>query len=88
MGIRREEEMEMSDDENCDSPTKKLRVDESGNAVTAMYPRGIVMIFLILGGVYVSGDGHITHFYVSYTKLSSLSDSAFINRILNSLGTW
>lgn len=32
MGIRREEEMEMSDDENCDSPTKKMRVDESGNA--------------------------------------------------------
>lgn len=32
MGIRREEEMEMSDDdENCDSPTKKMRVDESGN---------------------------------------------------------
>ncbi|XP_035308175.1 ecto-NOX disulfide-thiol exchanger 1 isoform X2 [Cricetulus griseus] len=29
MGIRREEEMEMSDDENCDSPTKKMRVDES-----------------------------------------------------------
>ncbi|XP_049503273.1 ecto-NOX disulfide-thiol exchanger 1 [Panthera uncia] len=33
MGIRREEEMEMSDDENCDSPTKKMRVDESGKAV-------------------------------------------------------
>lgn len=32
MGIRREEEMEMSDDENCDSPTKKMRVDESGNS--------------------------------------------------------
>lgn len=32
MGIRREEEMEMSDDENSDSPTKKMRVDESGNA--------------------------------------------------------
>lgn len=32
MGIRREEEMEMSEDENCDSPTKKMRVDESGNA--------------------------------------------------------
>lgn len=32
MGIRREEEMEMSDDETCDSPTKKMRVDESGNA--------------------------------------------------------
>ena len=32
MGIRREEEMEMSDDENCDSPTKKMRVDESGKA--------------------------------------------------------
>ncbi|KAB0341498.1 hypothetical protein FD754_018424, partial [Muntiacus muntjak] len=29
MGIRREEEMEMSDDENCDSPSKKMRVDES-----------------------------------------------------------
>lgn len=32
MGIRREEEMEMSDDESCDSPPKKMRVDESGNA--------------------------------------------------------
>uniref|UniRef100_A0ABI7YAI8 RRM domain-containing protein n=1 Tax=Felis catus TaxID=9685 RepID=A0ABI7YAI8_FELCA len=35
MGIRREEEMEMSDDENCDSPTKKMRVDESALAAQA-----------------------------------------------------
>ncbi|XP_022430611.1 ecto-NOX disulfide-thiol exchanger 1 isoform X3 [Delphinapterus leucas] len=35
MGIRREEEMEMSDDEDCDSPTKKLRVDESALAAQA-----------------------------------------------------
>ncbi|XP_063088806.1 ecto-NOX disulfide-thiol exchanger 1 isoform X4 [Cavia porcellus] len=35
MGIRREEEMEMSDDENCDSPTKKIRVDESALAAQA-----------------------------------------------------
>lgn len=40
MGIRREEEMEMSDDENCDSPTKKMRVDESGNAGNRRVPRG------------------------------------------------
>lgn len=39
MGIRREEEMEMSDDENCDSPTKKMRVDESGNAGDCQVPR-------------------------------------------------
>lgn len=39
MGIRREEEMEMSDDENCDSPTKKMRVDESGNARHCSIPR-------------------------------------------------
>lgn len=39
MGIRREEEMEMSDDENCDSPTKKMRVDESGNAGNCQVPR-------------------------------------------------
>lgn len=39
MGIRREEEMEMSDDENCDSPTKKMRVDESGNASNRPVPR-------------------------------------------------
>lgn len=38
MGIRREEEMEMSDDENCDSPTKKMRVDESGNAGNCQVP--------------------------------------------------
>nr|XP_010971564.1 ecto-NOX disulfide-thiol exchanger 1 [Camelus bactrianus] len=35
MGIRREEEMEMSDDENCESPTKKMRVDESALAAQA-----------------------------------------------------
>ncbi|KAI4565099.1 hypothetical protein MJT46_009442 [Ovis ammon polii x Ovis aries] len=35
MGIRREEEMEMSDDETCDSPTKKMRVDESALAAQA-----------------------------------------------------
>lgn len=39
MGIRREEEMEMSDDENCDSPTKKMRVDESGNAGNCQVPQ-------------------------------------------------
>uniref|UniRef100_A0A452GJJ7 Ecto-NOX disulfide-thiol exchanger 1/2 domain-containing protein n=1 Tax=Gopherus agassizii TaxID=38772 RepID=A0A452GJJ7_9SAUR len=33
MGIRREEEMEMSDDDSSDNPSKKLRVDES--ALTA-----------------------------------------------------
>ncbi|XP_039341214.1 ecto-NOX disulfide-thiol exchanger 1 isoform X3 [Mauremys reevesii] len=33
MGIRREEEMEMSDDDSGDNPSKKLRVDES--ALTA-----------------------------------------------------
>lgn len=38
MGIRREEEMEMSDDETCDSPTKKMRVDESGNAGNCPVP--------------------------------------------------
>ena len=38
MGIRREEEMEMSDDENCDSPTKKMRVDESGNVDNCHIP--------------------------------------------------
>lgn len=32
MGIRREEEMEMSDDDSDDNPTKKLRVDDSGKA--------------------------------------------------------
>lgn len=33
MGIRREEEMEMSDDDSTDNPSnKKLRVDESGKA--------------------------------------------------------
>ncbi|XP_019505888.1 PREDICTED: ecto-NOX disulfide-thiol exchanger 1 isoform X3 [Hipposideros armiger] len=35
MGIRREEEMEMSDEETCDSPTKKMRVDESALAAQA-----------------------------------------------------
>lgn len=30
MGIRREEEMEMSDDDSGDNPSKKLRVDDSG----------------------------------------------------------
>lgn len=38
MGIRREEEMEMSDDESCDSPPKKMRVDESGNADGGLSP--------------------------------------------------
>jgi len=32
MGIRREEEMEMSDDDSGDNPSKKLRVDDSGKA--------------------------------------------------------
>lgn len=89
MGIRREEEMEMLDDENCDSFIKKLRVDELGNVVIVMYSRGIVMIFLILGGVYVLGDGYIIYFYVSYIKFLFLSDFVFINRILNFfLGIW
>lgn len=39
MGIRREEEMEMSDDENGDNPTKKMRVDESGNAGNRQVPQ-------------------------------------------------
>lgn len=38
MGIRREEEMEMSDEETCDSPAKKMRVDESGNAGNCPVP--------------------------------------------------
>ncbi|XP_069495415.1 ecto-NOX disulfide-thiol exchanger 1 isoform X2 [Ambystoma mexicanum] len=35
MGIRREEEMEMSDDDNSDIPNKKVRVDESALAAQA-----------------------------------------------------
>ncbi|XP_030056399.1 ecto-NOX disulfide-thiol exchanger 1 isoform X2 [Microcaecilia unicolor] len=35
MGIRREEEMEMSDDDNEDNPSKKLRVDGSALAAQA-----------------------------------------------------
>uniref|UniRef100_A0A8B9PXZ2 Ecto-NOX disulfide-thiol exchanger 1 n=1 Tax=Apteryx owenii TaxID=8824 RepID=A0A8B9PXZ2_APTOW len=35
MGIRREEEMEMSDDDSGDNPTKKLRVDDSALAAQA-----------------------------------------------------
>lgn len=39
MGIRREEEMEMSDDDSGDNPSKKLRVDDSGKAkYSLMYP--------------------------------------------------
>lgn len=39
MGIRREEEMEMSDDDSGDNPSKKLRVDDSGKAKSSlMYP--------------------------------------------------
>lgn len=48
MGIRREEEMEMSDDENCDSPTKKIRVDESGNADNSTYPWSIILSVQII----------------------------------------
>ncbi|XP_029458793.1 ecto-NOX disulfide-thiol exchanger 1 isoform X1 [Rhinatrema bivittatum] len=35
MGIRREEEMEMSDDDNDESPSKKVRIDESALAAQA-----------------------------------------------------
>ncbi|XP_059695054.1 ecto-NOX disulfide-thiol exchanger 1 isoform X3 [Haemorhous mexicanus] len=35
MGIRREEEMEMSDDDSGDNPSKKLRVDDSALAAQA-----------------------------------------------------
>ncbi|KAJ7401558.1 Ecto-NOX disulfide-thiol exchanger 1 [Pitangus sulphuratus] len=35
MGIRREEEMEMSDDDSSDNPSKKLRVDDSALAAQA-----------------------------------------------------
>lgn len=34
MGIRREEEMEMSDDESDESPCKKMRTEENGNNIT------------------------------------------------------
>ncbi|KAJ6661695.1 hypothetical protein lerEdw1_013217 [Lerista edwardsae] len=38
MGIRREEEMEMSDDDSTDNPSnKKLRVDESGKAANLTF---------------------------------------------------
>lgn len=50
MGIRREEEMEMSDDENCDSPTKKMRVDESGNARDCPVPKRYQHQHRILNG--------------------------------------
>lgn len=76
MGIRREEEMEMSDDENCDSPTKKMRVDESGNADDCHIPGRCPVISLIPGGACIWGDDHITYVYFSYSKLPSLSDSA------------
>ncbi|XP_073520001.1 ecto-NOX disulfide-thiol exchanger 1 [Phyllobates terribilis] len=35
MGIRREEEMEMSDDDSCDVPSKKARVEDSALAAQA-----------------------------------------------------
>ncbi|KAM8975799.1 ecto-NOX disulfide-thiol exchanger 1 isoform 1-T1 [Pelodytes ibericus] len=35
MGIRREEEMEMSDDDSCDIPNKKVRVEDSALAAQA-----------------------------------------------------
>lgn len=65
MGIRREEEMEMSDDENCDSPAKKMRVDESGKADKYHLPGAGIMIFHALGwGACMVGNGCITHFYL------------------------
>lgn len=41
MGIRREEEMEMSDDDSGDNPSKKLRVDDSGKAKSSLMSPGI-----------------------------------------------
>lgn len=37
MGIRREEEMEMSDDDSGDNPSKKLRVDDSGKYMQVLF---------------------------------------------------
>lgn len=37
MGIRREEEMEMSDDDSGDNPSKKLRVDDSGKYTQELF---------------------------------------------------
>lgn len=80
MGIRREEEMEMSDDENCDSPTKKMRVDESGNAgVPSVGCRGEPPR---------AGRGrHVAvmpnSLYLSCPKRSSLSDAALESQNVN-----
>lgn len=38
MGIRREEEMEMSDDDEDESPCKKIRMEENGRTDTSPIP--------------------------------------------------
>lgn len=45
MGIRREEEMEMSDDDSGDNPSKKLRVDDSGKAKTLYIIKYMHLLF-------------------------------------------
>lgn len=51
MGIRREEEMEMSDDDSTDNPiNKKLRVDESGkmaHTVFLQYQRKLFKLLIV-----------------------------------------
>ncbi|XP_038617944.1 ecto-NOX disulfide-thiol exchanger 1 isoform X2 [Tachyglossus aculeatus] len=42
MGIRREEEMEMSDDDSIDNPNKKMRTEESGGGVEPAGEAGYV----------------------------------------------
>lgn len=78
MGIRREEEMEMSDDENCDSPAKKMRVDESGKADKYHLPRSRHndLPCLGVGGMHGGKWLHNSLLFDSL-KLSSMSESAF-----------
>lgn len=57
MGIRREEEMEMSDDESCDSPPKKMRVDESGNVDDGLRPPNSPRTIALMGGGVTTGKG-------------------------------
>lgn len=45
MGIRREEEMEMSDDDSGDNPSKKLRVDDSGKSKSLYKVKCIKLVF-------------------------------------------
>lgn len=47
MGIRREEEMEMSDDDSGDNPSKKLRVDDSGKATFLSHVKYVLLLLLL-----------------------------------------